>query len=286
MTVHDELFHRFQSASEIYALVGQTEDLHLECKRWPDKDKDAQSILAKALCGFANADGGVIIIGMDARSRSKHDPDQINEAVPVTDAVAVKARIEALVGDLVEPRIQGVQTAAVPGSYGPPGGFVIVSVPPTDGPPCRLRKDRDFYQRITSGTYPMEYFQIADMFGKRHRPILSLFLEEGECRRNGQTYEREFVIGVENSGRAVAKFPSLRFDRVAGINVNHYGIDGNGGFGLPRQPTEPEIVVFGGTLDGVVYPGTVLKLATLDQRAKASECTQSGSSRQRFYLDL
>jgi hypothetical protein len=228
----------------------------------------------------------VIVIGMDARSgSSKYDPDLIQAAEPLTDAVAVKARIEALVGDLVEPRIQGVLAEAVPDTSGPPAGFVIVSVPPTDGPPCRSRKHRDFFQRITSGTYPMEYFQIADMFGKRHRPILSLFLEEGRWRRDGETYEREFVIGVENSGRAVAKFPSLRFDQVAGINLNHYGIDGKGGFGLPRQPTEPEIVVFGGTLDGVIYPGTVLKLAKLDQRAKASGWRRSGNSSQQFIFD-
>ena len=123
----------------------------------------------------------------------------------------------------------------------------------------------------------MEYFQIESMFGKRHRPRLSLFLKEGRFRQEGSTYERERTLGIENRGRAVARFPSIRFKR-DGINVSPYGIDGNFGFGLPQRPTEPELVVFGGGADHVIYPGTVLKIVKLDQRAKTSDP-------QTFYFD-
>jgi hypothetical protein len=286
MPPHEELFHRLQTAGELHALIGQTEDLHLDCKLWPNRDDDAQRVLAKALCGFANADGGVIVIGMEAKAGpTKYDPDVIQRAAQVTDPIAVKSRVEALVGELVEPRLQGVRMAAIPDPPGSATGFVVLSVPPTEGPPCRSRKHRDFFQRITSGTYPMEYFQIADMFGKRHRPQLSLFLEVGRFHLDGQSYEREFTIGIENSGRAVARFPSLRFSRVSGINLNHYGIDGNGRFGLPMQPTEPEIVVFGGGADHIIYPGTVLKIAKLDQQAKPTGWVRVGDALQEWFFE-
>jgi hypothetical protein len=286
MSPYEALFHRLQTAGELHALIGQTEDLHLDCKLWPNRDDDAQRVLAKALCGFANADGGVIVIGMEAKAGpTKYDPDVIQRAAQVTDPIAVKSRVEALVGELVEPRLQGVRMAAIPDPPGSATGFVVLSVPPTEGPPCRSRKHRDFFQRITSGTYPMEYFQIADMFGKRHRPQLSLFLEVGRFRLDGQIYEREFTIGIENSGRAVARFPSLRFRPVPGINLNHYGIDGNGRFGLPMQPTEPEIVVFGGGADHIIYPGTVLKIAKLDQRAKPTGWVRAGDGLQEWFFE-
>jgi hypothetical protein len=241
MRPHEELFQRLQDVAELNRLIGKTEDLYLDCKIWPHDDEKSQRVLAKALCGFANADGGVIIVGFEAKGGpSKYDPDIIQKPAPVADAIFVKSRIENLVGDLVEPRIEGVRVAAVPDTPGSRTGFVLVGVPPTDGLPCRSRKHRDFYQRITAGTYPMEYFQIADMFGKRHRPRLSLYLEEGRFRLDGRIYEREITIGIENSGRAVARFPSVRFRR-AGINVNLFGIDGNGGSGLPQRPTEPEL---------------------------------------------
>jgi hypothetical protein len=50
--------------------------------------------------------------------------------------------------------------------------------------------------------------------------------------------------------------------------VNFYGIDGNGGFGLPQRPTDQEWIVFGGGVDHVIYPRTILKIAVLEQREK------------------
>jgi len=286
MPPHEELFRRLQSLAELDGLVGQPENLYLDCKIWPQKDEEAQRVLAKALCGFANADGGVIVIGLEARAGgSKYDADVIQRAVPVSDAISVKSRVEGLVGDLVEPRLQGVLVAVVSDTPGSKSGFVLVAVPPTEGSPCRSRKQREFYQRITAGTYPMEYFQIADMFGKRHRPQLHLWLEAGRHRLDGQVYERELTLGIENRGRAVARFPSVRFQRVPGINLNPYGIDGNMRFGLPLQPTEPELIVFGGGADHVIYPETVLKIAKLDQRAKASGWVRVGDGRQEFYFE-
>ncbi len=92
---------------------------------------DAQRVLSKALCGFANADGGVLVIGLEAKSGpGKDDPDLIQQTRPVPDAMAVKSRIENLVGQLVEPGLQGVRLAAVPESPSSSSGFVLVNVPP------------------------------------------------------------------------------------------------------------------------------------------------------------
>ena len=83
MSPRELLFQRLHDVAEIYAFVGSPEDLLLECKVWPQKDDDAQEMLAKAFCGFANADGGVMVIGLDARAKGKDDPDLIQEAQPV-----------------------------------------------------------------------------------------------------------------------------------------------------------------------------------------------------------
>lgn len=280
MPPYEELFLRLQDVAELQGLIGKTEDLYLDCKIWPQNENDAQRIVAKALCGFANADGGIIVIGLEAKGgTSKDAPDVIQRAIPVLDAIAVKSRIEGLIGDLVEPRVAGVRLAAVLAPPDPRSGFVLVAVPPHNGLPCRTRKTRDFYQRISSGTYPMEYFQIADMFGKRHRPELHLWLEDGPPERWNESWRREFTLGIENRGRAVAKFPIIRF-KGQGIIVSNDGIDGNGRFGLPRRPTEPGWVVFGGGADDVNHPGTLLKIAVLVQRANATGWVDVGSGHQ------
>jgi len=119
--------------------------------------------------------------------------------------------------------------------------------------------------------------------------VLALHLEIGEPWLEGQRhelYERALIIGIENRGRAVARFPSIRFTTVPGININKWGIDGNEGFGLPRRATEPGVIVFGGGADHVIYPGTILKVARLDQRAKRSEWQPVGSgSREKFCFE-
>jgi hypothetical protein len=124
----------------------------------------------------------------------------------------------------------------------------------------------------------MEYFQIADMFGRRRRPKLELYLEEGEVysKDASRIPFRNFIIGIRNSGCALARFPSLRFRATNGVNVDPYGIDGEGGFGLPQVPSDAEWVIFGGGADHVVHPGTLMKVAKLEQRAEPSGWQRAG----------
>jgi hypothetical protein len=287
MSPHEDLYRRLQDRAEIRALIGKTEDLRLDCKIWPLNDDDGQRVLAKALSGFANADGGVVLIGMEAKPLQKFDPDLISTEKPVSDAIALKSRIEALIGDLVEPGLRGVEVAAVLEHLGSKPGFVLVHVPPTDGSPVRSRKDWHFYQRIASGTYRMEYFQLADMFGRRRRPSLALSLENAAMQPRpvgSGVYQvlRTFTLGLKNNGRGVAKFPSVRL-KADQLAVNPNGVDGNGFFGLDRLPSEPGWLAFGGGADHVIYPGITLRIAKLEQRARMSQC-QPASANGKVYV--
>jgi len=281
-------FEQLRSLAEIQALIGQTEDLHLDVKEWPARDDQAQQrVLAKALSGFSNADGGILVIGLEARSLGNGDPDVIQALKPVTDAMAVKSRIENLIGNLIEPPVPGIRVAEVLEVVGQPLGFVLVYIPPTDGLPVRSRKHSNFYMRVSAGTFPMEYFQLADMFGRRQRPVLSLWAIIGRVRAevNAAYWEREFVVGIMNSGRGIAKFPSLRYPVIPGINSAAYGLDGNGRWGLPLRPTTEGWVLFGGGADDVIHPGTHLEIAKLTQRSKASEWKRVGSSMPNLYFE-
>jgi hypothetical protein len=260
-TIPEQLFESLNSAAAIRALIGKTEDLHLDCKVWP-KEEDVQKVIAKAACGFANGDGGVIVFGLVAKAgREKDEPDQIQSAEPIGDTGKVKPRIQDLIGQMVEPGIAGIRVAEINEPAGTKSGFVTVLVPATDGLPCRSRKDWKFYQRISSGTYPMEYFQIADMFGKRKRPILDLFIEERIISKEGGL-SREFDIGITNLGRAVAKYPGLRFRHFKDRTFTT-GYQGN--FALPLRQTDKDWIIFGGGVDDIIYPGATIKIATLQQ---------------------
>jgi hypothetical protein len=266
-----ELFSRLRSVEAIKALIGQPEDVHFDCKEWPANDGDAQKVFAKAACGLTNAEGGVVIVGMKARAASKDDPDVVESVATVADTSAVRSKILYLVGQLVEPGIEGIQTAEVNDPIGAKSGFVVVYFPPSEGSPRRSRKDWKFYLRIGSGTFPMEYFQIEERFGKRPPPKLELYLEPDGIERNHYAPRepvRSFVLGVRNLGAGIAKFPSIRYRRSCGLGIDQFGIDGVKGFGLPQRPSDNEWTVFRGGVDEVIYPGEIRQITKLIQQGE------------------
>jgi hypothetical protein len=266
----EQLFEQLKSVPAILALIGQSEDVHFDCKEWPTNDGDAQRVFAKAACGLTNAEGGVLVVGMKAKTTSKDEPDLVVSAAPVADTSAVKSRILDLIGQLVEPGIDGIEAVEVRESTDSKSGFVIVHIPASEGLPRRSRKDWKFYLRIGSGTFPMEYFQIADMFGQRPKPKLELYLEPtgkiGPIPYD-QVPHRFFWLGLTNTGRGLAKFPGARFKRAeCSLNVFPYGLDGNGNYGLPLRVSDNDWVIFRGGVDDVIYPGTTLKITQCVQR--------------------
>lgn len=261
-----ELFNQLQNAEAIRSLIGQSEDVHFDCKEWPPNDGDAQRILAKAACGLTNAEGGVIIIGMKARPMAKDEPDSVDSAAPVENTRAVRSRVLDLIGQLVEPGIEAVEAVEVNEATGSLSGFVVVYIPASEGPPRRSRKDWKFYLRIGSGTFPMEYFQIEERFGRRPSAKLELYFEQlGVTGTQIHYPSRYFVLGLRNAGGGVAKFPTVRYRTASGLLVDKFGIDGNGGFGIPRRPSENEWAVFRGGVDDVIYPDETRKIAKLHQ---------------------
>jgi hypothetical protein len=262
MSTPADIFARLQNASEINALVGTGEHLHLECKTWSNNESDNQKNLAKVISGFANADGGVLVVGMKTTTnQDKYTPDVIDAAAPVSNVAGVKSRIEGLAMELAEPAIRGLEITAIPEKDGSTSGFILMLVPATDGPPCRSRKDWKFYMRLNSGTYPMEYFQLEAMFGRSQKPLLGIHWGQLNIAMDGLNFVRRFTFGVENKGRGIAKYPSIQLENVTDITVSPFAA-----IGLPERPTRSGRLVFGGGADHVIHPGTVLTVATLEQR--------------------
>ena len=94
---------------------------------------------------------------------------------------------------------------------------------------------------------------------------------------------RWFHVGLRNEGKGIARFPSFRFRRACGFELNEYGIDGNTNFGLPRRAAEPEWIVFQGGIDDVIYPGETKLIGILSQRG-AERGVEGSQDRGRFTM--
>jgi hypothetical protein len=117
----------------------------------------------------------------------------------------------------------------------------------------------------------MEYFQIADRFGSRPHPKLELIFDERHTGLNPYRQpERNFVLGLKNTGRSIARFPAVWFLQGA-VHPDTFGIDGNTNFGLPRRPSEDPLIIFAGGVDNVIFPGQELIVAKLAQTGTKSD---------------
>ena len=263
------LFSSLNDIASVKSLLGTSEHLHLECKRaqHPLKDSD-QGSLAKVLSGFANADGGVLVYGLGTRSGGRDTPDVIDDIDPVKNVKELQANVLGIVGQLTDPPIAGIRTNPIVDSDG--SGFLVVLVPASDLVPHRSRKNHEYYRRTGSSTYPMEHYEIGDMFGSRRGPKLSFWAEvrKGSQRQEGNVTKCQIVIGIENLGRGIAKYPFLRIWDMPNSRVYPYGLDGNGNVGLHLRPTGGDSeYTFGGTATEVVYPSIRLPITVIEHYA-------------------
>jgi hypothetical protein len=71
---------------------------------------------------------------------------------------------------------------------------------------------------------------------------------------------RWFVLGLQNRGSGIAKFPSIRYKRASALSINPHAA-----LGLPRRPSEDEWETFRGGVDDVIYPEETRTIAQLTQ---------------------
>lgn len=179
------------------------EDLHLDFKQTRDESlakAGTRKMLAKAISGFANSDGGLIVWGVGTETDRKTGTDYASAEAPLSDAKSFCSRLHELTGEAVSPTVDGVDHRFLR------SGFAVTLVPASDSGPHMAKFGLDrYYKRSGSSVYRMEHFDVADMFGRRPSPDLSVWL--GDFKWTGDVFS--FPVGIENSGRGSAIAPSL-----------------------------------------------------------------------------
>jgi len=272
--VESGLEARFQELSRAdldqYLAELQEENLHLDFKTLAGpglKASDDRQNLAKALSGFANSDGGVIVWGVDAR-KNTDGVDCATSLRPIAGVAALVSRLNGLTSDMVNPTVDGIQHRVVH-QDADASGFAATLVPRSDAGPHMAKAGLDrYYKRSGDSFLKMEHFDVADMFGRRPRPSLALFYTitaaGRKCIEGRIVVMLRIVLGIENSGRGIARAPYLAVKSERPLQVSAYGVDGFGHDGLPRLAShDPSYVKFGGMADTVIHPNTSREVLTL-----------------------
>ena len=251
---------------EAFVSEGREEDLQLDFKivNDPSLDKNDRRIFAKAVSGFANSVGGLIVWGVDARKNADNvDCAQAKPGIP--NLKRFLTRLNEFSGQVVNPTVVGVEHRILEMSIATDEGFAVTFVPASDAGPhmAKMGEDR-YYQRSGSNFVKMEHFQVADMFGRRPHPELRLFHRKLGQDKFGRELRLRVQLGIENYGRGSAHAPYLALDLGRPFGIDDFGVDGNRHHGLSllvnaRDGTSR----FGGSGDCFVHPGTSLPVTML-----------------------
>lgn len=245
-----------------YIRTQQEEHLLLDFKTITRSDlsgSDDRKNLAKALSGFANSDGGLIVWGVEARKLKPDGPDCASGEKEIDNLPTFVSRLNEFTGSFVRPLVEGVRHRALPTKEA--RGFAVTIVPESDaGPHMALGGEGRYYKRSGSSFYPMEHFDIEDMFGRRRKPRFEVefTIASRGSMRSGSTIEHRNPIGVflTNRGRGSASNLFARLTVSAPYVISSIGPEPDGRGGLTRISEDGNRQAsFGGGANVVVHPG-------------------------------
>lgn len=287
MSVYD--FFRsidFRSIEDMVS-AGEIESLHLDFKLVSNCiiERPDRKNYSKALSGYANSDGGIIIWGVDAR-KNQEGIDCAKEIVFVENPELLNQRLIALESEMVSPSVNGVEHKILDSGDASNRGLVCTYIPFSyEGPHMAKGGENRYYFRSGDSFIRMEHFQIADMFGKRKRPVLGLKYEISKRKANYSRSDRAFEIRlfVENTGIGLAIAPYAAFHLNKPYYIQNFSLAKSSGMAGVRLTQYPSSIgqgwtALGGDMSLVIHPSTNVWAATVigtlpDDDSKAPDCT-------------
>jgi hypothetical protein len=191
-------------------------------------DSDRKN-LAKAISGFGNSDGGVIIWGVDCRK----DPKSGRETVarkPIADPAAFKSLLDGVMGGLTLPAHDGVENIALDFSSGG-GGVVVTFVPEGLNVPYRSVASgaNGYFMRAGSSFLEVPHGVLAGMFGRRPAPKITGFFRPVPPQQSqaGSQIKIKFQLVLRNEGRGITTdlFAVVKGKDVPGVLLRRKSLD-------------------------------------------------------------
>ena len=214
------IFESVRTYADLQQLVRDRvqENIYLEFKtkkdrRTPDVDESDAFQFSRALSGFANSDGGVLLWGIESDRE-----ERACDLKPIAHVAEFESRLKKSLLNAVHPMVDGVEIQLIPDDSDSAAGFIKCLIPRSEKTPHRaMRAGREYYRRSTEGFYRLEHFDLEDAFGRRPRPVLSVQVQLTP-RPDADPHE-EVYFAFLNEGRGVAKHLGFTCQFGPGIKV-------------------------------------------------------------------
>jgi hypothetical protein len=213
-------------------MVGQPlEDTWLDCKqkRNPTRgklDEDDKGNFAKALSGFANTNGGVLIFGVDARKINS--VDVVQGIIPIKELVLFESELKEFESRIVQRAISGLEYKKIYTDQLNDAGMIKIFIPEGSNPPYRSMRDKEFYIRAGGNFVSIDVPFIESLMLKKFKPdievqaVIEIFNKPINAHQ-GNFFQISFRL--TNVGNSIAEHVLLEIRLAKGLQV-FYVIEG------------------------------------------------------------
>ena len=162
------------SAINEFILQRQAEELFLDFKRSADDGsgnrlhQNDRNNLTRAISGFGNSDGGVIVWGIDC-SPGEDYADVAHTHRPIQDVKRFVSWLEGAVSGCTLPPHPGIRHHPIEADESE-NGFVATLIPKSNHAPHQVVRNQQYLIRAGSSFVPTPHGVLAGMFGRRPQP--------------------------------------------------------------------------------------------------------------------
>lgn len=148
---------------------------------------------AKAISGFGNSEGGLIIWGIDASGRVDDYAKSIKPIQGVDNFVSL---LETFVSLSTLPAHTSVESFAVKKKKSDKEGVVVSVIPKSNDRPFQSLRDHKYYMRAGDSFVPVPHGVLQGMFGRAPQPDVYWMYNINRNPTIGPNKEMEFQVGL------------------------------------------------------------------------------------------
>lgn len=205
--IYERIKERGQAAIEELIADRKSEDLFLDFKRSSD-DGNGNKLsnidrknLAKAISGFGNSEGGVIVWGVDC-SPDVDGADVAHTEVFINNPARFASLLQGVISGCTVPPHSGVENNVINAGEGI--GFVVTLIPKSNSAPHQMLPDKKYLIRAGSDFIPTPHDVLAGMFGRRPQPHVFHQYTLAVPELRGSELYIAFGLEIHNEGPGIA----------------------------------------------------------------------------------
>lgn len=228
----EELFNKIKNdeekALDDFISERKSEELFLDFKRSANNgttkliDEKDRINFAKAISGFGNSEGGIIVWGVDC-SNDKSGQDVAKAKIPIQNPKRFESNLNNLVSGRTIPSHTKVENYSFITDLTSDSGFVVSYIPKCSYSPIQAIPSKDFYVRVGSSFEKASYSYLASQFGQKPYPNIVIMYNVGMSFKFSpinKAISRQIGFLVTNIGSVFVERPyfNLKIRNISGEN--------------------------------------------------------------------